>query len=385
MNKEYTISPGWKAFTYIVAITMVTGGIYLFVSAKPAENANDQLIGGVCWLLAGFTVYYSIRKKVTITPDSIINQGTFTRNELLKANIKGYKIEKDNLVIIAKTGKPIYISSYTTLKGDDEMLEWAAHFENIEAKEYQNDYDAMLHDEAIGNSPKERKLNVASAKKLSAYANWIAIGLAMWLLVYPYPYRYAVTTGLTYPPLVICLFYVKRDIMTFNSQQGEGSVYPSLSLALLATPLGLTLRVLRDWDLLSYTAIILPAFIIAAILGAIFLSALNGANIKTHSNVFTRFNIALFILLYSITATITINCEFDNSDALVYKTTVTDKRYTTGKNAAHYITIDKGGPLQQPTEITIGKSFYEAVHVNETIKLNAKPGLLHIPWFYVSQ
>jgi len=386
LNKEYTIGLRRKVLMYIISVAILAAGVYLYASAGPADKTLHAVVAALLWLLAVYLLCYYTRKKVTITRTHIIFQGAFTRNELLKSDIEGYKIDKDNLIFVANPpGKMLYISRCNTLVNYAELLEFAANFKNIDAKQYQNEFDTMLHDNAIGSTPKERKQNVEATKKRCTIINYAGIGVAVYEFVSVDLFRYALIAGLVFPLLVMCLFYAKRSIITFNSYTGEGSVYPNLTNALIAPVLGMLLKAILGWDLLSYTAIIWPAIAIAIVLLVLFIFILNDANIKTRSNQVTLAHIAFFIFLYSTIATININCEFDNSDALVYKTTVTDKRYTTGKNAAHYITIDKGGPLQQPTEITIGKSFYEAVHVNETIKLNAKPGLLHIPWFYVSQ
>ena len=248
----------------------------------------------------------------------------------------------------------------------------------------------MLHNEAIGDTPKERKLNLAQAKKLSTYANYTGIAIAIWVFAYPQPYKYAVIAGLVYPLLVIYLFYVKRDIMTFDSDiagsdGGKESVYPKLTSALIATPLALLMRDIYDWDLLGYMDIFLPALVIAVVLGAVFVFILNDANIKTRSNGFTKINIGFFVLLYSGAATVTTNCTFDNARPQVFKSTILDKRFTTCKHTAYYLTIDKWGPKPKLNEVTVDKAFYNSVSTGQVVKVNAKPGLLRIPWFYVDQ
>ncbi|QEC78247.1 hypothetical protein [Mucilaginibacter ginsenosidivorax] len=386
MNKEYTIGLRRKLLMFIVSVAILATGVYLYASAAPADKTLHAVVAMLLCLLAVYLLCYYIRKKVTITQTHIIFQGALTRTELLKSDIGGYKIDKDNLIFVARPpGKMLYISRCNALVNYAELLEFAANFKNIDAKHYQNEFDTMLHDEAIGSTPKERKQKIQAAKKLCTVINYAGIGVAIYEFVSVDVFRYALIAGLVFPLLVICLFYAKRNLLTFNSYTGEGSAYPNLTNALIAPVLGMLLKAIKGWHILSYTVIIWPAVAIAIVLLMLFIFILNDANIKTRSNQVSLAHIVFFIFLYSTIATININCEFDNSDALVYKTTVIDKRYTTGKNAAQYITIDKCGPLQQPTEITIGKSFYEAVHLNETIRLHAKPGLLHIPWFYVSQ
>jgi hypothetical protein len=391
LNKEYPIGTGWKIFIYIIIAATFAGGIYLYTTVPPTDKSFHFLVGSLLVSWAVYLVVYVKRKKVIITPHSIINQGVFTNRELLKTEINGYKIVKDNLILeIDKPAKSLYISNYTALVNGGEILAWATQFKDIFAKRYQNEFDTMLHDEAIGNTPKERKLNIARAKKLSAYANYTGIAIAIWVFAYPYPYKYAAIAGLVYPLLVICLFYIKRDIMTFDSDisgsnGGKESVYPKLTSALIAIPLALLFRDLVDWELLSYMAILLPALVIAVVLCAVFVFILNDANIKTRSNKFTKINIAFFVLLYSGVATVATNCAFDNARPRVYKTTILDKRYTTGKHTAYYLTIDKWGQKPKLDEVTVDKAFYNRVSTGQVVTVNAKPGLLWIPWFYVDQ
>jgi hypothetical protein len=390
LNKEYPITPRWKIIIYITIAVTFAGGIYLSTT-QPKDKLQLFSVAALLFILTVYMVAYVKRKKVIITPHSIINQAVFTNKELLKTEINGYKIEKDNLILeVDKPAKLLYISNYTTLVNSGEILAWAFQFKDIFAKKYQNEFDAMLHDEAIGNTPKERKLNIARAKKLSACANYIGIAIAIWVIAYPRPYKYAMVSGLVYPLLVIGLFYAKREIMTFGSElsgsgSGKESVYPNLTRALIAIPFALLLRVIYDWDLLSYMAIFLPALVIAVVLFVVFVFILNDANNKTRNNEFTKFNIVCFVLLYSGVATVTTNCEFDNAPDRIYKTTILDKRYTTGKHSAYYLTIDKWGAKQNSDEITVDKDFYNRVSTGQTVKVNTKPGLLQIPWFYVDQ
>ncbi|WP_295714111.1 hypothetical protein [Mucilaginibacter sp.] len=391
MNREYPISPGWKIVVYITIAAAFAGGIYLYTTVPPTDKLLHFLVATFLVSWAVYLGVYVKRKRVIITPNSIIDQAVFTSKELQKTEINGYKIVKDNLIFeVDKPAKSLYISNYTTLVNSGEILVWASQFKVIFAKKYQNEFDAMLHDEAIGSTPKERKLNIARAKKLSVCANYIGIAIAIWVFAYPHPYKYAMVSGLVYPLLVIGLFYAKRDIMIFGSDisgssGGKESVYPNLTSALIAAPFALLFRVIYDWDLLSYMAIFLPALVIAVVLCVVFVFILNDANIKTRSNEFTKFNIVCFVLLYSGVATITTNCEFDNAPARIYKTTILDKRYTTGKHSAYYLTIDKWGAKQKSDEITVSRDFYNRVSTGQAVKVNTMPGLLRIPWFYVDQ
>src|SRR5476651_209119 len=116
LNKEYTINLRRKLLMYILAIAIIAAGVYLYVSAASADTTLLAAVALALGLVAVYMLCYYARKKVTITGTQIIFQGAFTRNELLKSDIEGYKIDKDNLIFVAQPpGKILYISRCNTL------------------------------------------------------------------------------------------------------------------------------------------------------------------------------------------------------------------------------------------------------------------------------
>ena len=123
MNKEYPIGPGWKIVIYITIAATFARGIYLYTTAPPTDKLLHFLVATLLLSWAVYLVVYVKRKRVIITPHSIINQEVFTNRELLKTGINGYKIVKDNLILeVDKPTKSQYINNYTTLVNGSEIL-----------------------------------------------------------------------------------------------------------------------------------------------------------------------------------------------------------------------------------------------------------------------
>jgi hypothetical protein len=80
-----------------------------------------------------------------------------------------------------------------------------------------------------------------------------------------------------------------------------------------------------------------------------------------------------------------LNCVFDQSVPKVYQTTVYNKRVNHGKSTTYYLTLNPWGNGTMPEDISVGRRQYNSNQIGDTISVATKPGLLHIPWFYLSQ
>jgi hypothetical protein len=88
---------------------------------------------------------------------------------------------------------------------------------------------------------------------------------------------------------------------------------------------------------------------------------------------------------YGYMGTLEMNCAFDHSSPEIYNVTVLDHHIRHGRTTSHYLLLSPWGPMQEAQEMDVRTSLYNATSVGDTLSVNFKAGLFHIPWFVVTK
>lgn len=387
MHQEFTISKGWKTSIYLFVFGAFIGAVYLFYIAGHSKNLWLCICGGSFALL--FAVYYFLYLKnaQTIISNYGIAQVTATgkKKEIAIADIAGYKIEQSRIYLKNKAGKNLLtIPDYTYLGNKEALIAWiVGNFKDLDQQEFNDDLQEILDDPEVGVSENDRMDNLKQAKTICSWLNNISFALAFWLFLYPHPYDLAVLIALLYPLVTMVVQYRFRKV-TIYSDGEKNSAYPSLSTALLMPTMGLMLRAIVDFDLLKWPDCLMTIGMIAVVLSVIF--AVIWKNMLSSSKKSSKGlgTIMLFVLAYSYSSFMMVNCNFDYSKSTLYPAKVISREVTHGKHDAYYLTLNPWGPRTKAEEITVSKSLYNTVNVGDTVQVYVKKGTLKVPWFFVS-
>jgi hypothetical protein len=116
MEREYTISTGWKIFMIIiVAIFLIGFSMFLFSMGEGKSNTPLIFLLPLAVLLLGiWIIAQQIRKKVIITDQSIIRINAFTTREIAIKDIKGCRVAQKVIVIVplSPNDSKIVINNY---------------------------------------------------------------------------------------------------------------------------------------------------------------------------------------------------------------------------------------------------------------------------------
>jgi hypothetical protein len=80
-----------------------------------------------------------------------------------------------------------------------------------------------------------------------------------------------------------------------------------------------------------------------------------------------------------------INCALDAHKPSVFTATVLDRQIVHGRSRTYLLDLSPWGPRSDEQQVEVSPEFYHNVADGDTVKVNFKPGLLLIPWYYLSK
>jgi hypothetical protein len=389
MDLEFRISKGWRVFAYIFLPILGLLFIYLgLISFIEPSSTTSKIVfpiiclGGLVLLYFGFLDIH--RTKITITKDRILKTGALKTKELLLTDAKGYIVENKQTVILPEysVDNKIKISEYMESRGEIDI--WLKeNLVNLDEKEIEAEEQQILIDEELGGSKDERLLKLEKARKVCRIVNGGATILMLWVMIKPEPYELVISIAILYPLLVLVVLYLFKGFIRLDEKQK--TAYPNLSSALVLPALGLALRALLDFNLLSYKPIWIPIIIVTGILSFVFITVMKRFLEKEENRMSKVFYIIGFMAVYSYGAVVLSNCLYDNSTTIVYTSEVLDKHTSGSKHTSYYLTLRSWGPVNENEDTDVGSRFYIAVEKGDIVSVYLKKGRLGIPWYYVGR
>lgn len=391
--KEYKMAKVWAIFMYIVAPLMIA--LFTFILFLPLmPGMENEITPTAYWFvfpvsLAMISVMViglidTYKGKFVIEKGRVYSEGVFSRRELLFHEIKGYRLA-DKYIFIEPTNenkKRIKISTY--FGKTNEIIQWL-QFNSIDLDKFQVEKEVqdILNNQEFGINKQEREAKLNEALKTAKIVNWIGAGIAVWTILFPKPYEYAIVASIAFP--IVCLFIVRyyKGLMRIDSRKDSG--YPSLFGAIFGSSIGLLLRCILDFNIFDYTNVWLPSVVILLIFLTI-LCVRNNEFVNENSKInYSIFFLTLFIYGYSYSTVVTLNCIYDTSEPIVYDATVLSKRINSGKTTTYYLELTPWGPSKQIEEISVSKDLYNSVNRSSEVNIYFLKGRFDIPWFEVTE
>lgn len=230
---------------------------------------------------------------------------------------------------------------------------------------------------------KQKKSYKVVTHKLD-WLEWIAIGLSLWFMFYPHPYKALFTVVLLLPILGLIINGISRpslaSLITITKKEDDIDVADFIDFPAIA----ISFRVLIDYEYESFFSIIkvgTVGFIICLVLLSLTHKRIDHGNKD-------RFWMSLLIIaniaLYSYAATYGINCVYDTSEAKIYHTKVLGKSISRGRRSTtYYLRVKPWGTHREAEKISVALSQYSATSIGQTVNIDYKKGLLGIPWYFI--
>jgi hypothetical protein len=188
---------------------------------------------------------------------------------------------------------------------------------------------------------------------------------------------------LLYPLVGIILIIASKGLIKLIS--ARRSAFGSLIAGLYTSTIAIAIALISDYDFIDYGDLWVPLIIIALIIGIILWKY--GYD-RSENAVKAQIIILIFIaIFYACPLTMFINCKLDLSAPKVYNSKIL-KRYiyhNNGRAYYHVVVSTLDYTNLSSKDLHINQDLYDRVESMQVVHVDVKPGLLHIPWFYINE
>jgi DNA-directed RNA polymerase subunit RPC12/RpoP len=218
-------------------------------------------------------------------------------------------------------------------------------------------------------------------KNFTAPLNIVGIASTIWTFFFPIPYNIVIVACALVPVASILLMWFFKGLIDFETKRRR-SEEPSMTLALVGPPTALTWRALNDFHILAFDRLWIPAIVVSVIFSV--LLYVFSADIK-RKPAYVLVTL-IFGLMYGFGVITEANCLPDKSMPRVYTATVLGKRISYGsRSRSYYIKVTPWGPRTERHEISLRRTAFERINVNDQLNMSVKDGVLGIPWFIMQR
>jgi hypothetical protein len=383
MEQKYTISTGWKIFYGLLAIGMLVFAIFLTTIDNPGISQAILLFPLLITAGSILIIVNLVKRKVVINDHSILCVNVFLRRELEFAAIAGCRMGSKAILLqpINAGDRRIVIGNYTDLERSEELAGWIRdHFKDLDSIDLRKGQGELLQDSRLGSTEADRQKMLKKCKDVALAYNILGAGLGISLLFFNGKPSIIVLLAIPIAGVVIMLF--SKGIIKFVSDS-KRSPYPYIAPGAAISGFALLIKSLYDYTLFRFDHLWAPAFIISGSLFVLFY--IPGINRSVKPVWGQAVFMAVLALLYGFGSVRQVNCAFDNSRQVIYDAIVLSHRVYRGKRTSHYLTLTPWGPRANEQEEEVNKRVYNHVAIGDTVEVNFRQGLLHIPWFIVEE
>jgi DNA-directed RNA polymerase subunit RPC12/RpoP len=221
--------------------------------------------------------------------------------------------------------------------------------------------------------------STANPNSLTRPLNIIGAVAAAWAISFPFPYAVVISVCAVIPAVAIVLMAYLKGRIDFETGKRKSDI-PDLTFSIAAPPAALAFRALYDFRIFTFDAVWLPVSLVSVLFTLLIFTLSADVKRKPLHLLVTL----LFGFMYAYGVVVEANCMNDRSRPRIYVAKVLDKRISySSKSHSYYIRVGPWGPRTADGEISIRKSEFERIRVNDEITIGLKEGSLNIPWFFI--
>lgn len=338
--------------------------------------------GAVVVALLGCCLFALFRDRIEVHPDRLRKVGFFKTSVLPLADIRGYRILSARygriLLLLPKTPGHRKMKIELILERQKEFLEWLKeNMTDLDAADYRDELAEVLANEELGETPEQRLDLLHRARKWANILNGLGFAVMLWVLVKPEPYEYALWSAIILP--LAALVFIRRFHGALRFDGDRKNACPNAGVAFVMPCIALALRVLLDFNILSWNTFWLPFAAVSTSVYALVLLSAREVRRKRGTLVLPVF----FCALYGYVTVISLNGILDYSAPTVYRAQVVGKRISGGRHTSHYLNLSPWGPRTAREEVDVGSRLYDSRRVGDSVDIVVKQGRLGIPWFFI--
>jgi TPR repeat protein len=380
--RTYRISNGWRAVGFGCGALFLIFALGAFIGAilDPGPTATATAIIaaiGVAFGLAGTAAIADTKMyRIVLTDDAIERIGLFRRRKLMRDEIQGRRVRREQygpptLVLVPAAGKSLKL--YGSLKRDATFNGWIDPIPDLDAEEERKTFEEVRADERLGGTPEERLATIVRTGKIARIFNFGGYAVCLWAMFYPRPYLLAV--GL------IALLPIVSVALTAARPAAYGSRRNEIVAPLIFPGMVLALRALFDVHLIDIWASLWATWALgvalAAALCAIYRVPLRRA---WYGGIYL-----LATVTYAYGTIALGDVLLERSLPQVVATEVLDKSISTGKHTEWRLELAPWGPVKDAERVAVSRDLYQAVVYGERVCVSLFPGAFRLRWFIVTR
>jgi hypothetical protein len=335
-------------------------------------------------LLAFFGFAEALRSKLIITDDFITLEGAFRTRSLHFEDIKGYRNTDKTIILFPETRdkKKIEITTYF---GRYYWIEqWiTSYFVDLDLDDKADEEEQILQNEEFGATVEIREARFVLAKKTARVFNIIGTLSFAWTTFLPTPYAASVVLAMILPVIGMIVIYLFRGLIKLNEK--NNSPYPTLAYGILLPVIGICLRAVLDFDLITDENIWVTSASAGVCLVMLLYYGSKELGFRKGEEIFMTIFSAVMFFWFSYSSYVITNCQFDLSQPKIFKSTVIEKSTSTGSMTTYYLILKPWGPKKDNDRVSVTKELYNAIQMNEQVNVFLKKGLLDTKWFYIEK
>ena len=325
-------------------------------------------------------IFNTFSRKIMLYDDRIAYTNFFKTREIFTTDIRGYRVNNKVLTIESKSteNKPLRIGNYIDFRDSFALVEWLKNnFKDVDTEDLKEQKEQLLRDTSLGVSEQDRQLKLDAARKLAIGYNILGVVIAVMVMIY-HDNVFVTILAVTYPVAGVVIMKVNR-LIKFVSDR-KRSMYPFIMIGVMV-PSMIMFFEFTSTNILAAQNFWLP-FLAATLILAFFL-CVTGINESIGGIAGQIVLIAVISIFYGLGSVVKINCVFDHSPDKEYKASVLGHHISRGKHTSYILYLSTWGPCNVQKQIDVGSKMYNEVNPGDSVKIDLKPGLLHIPWFVV--
>lgn len=379
MQQEYTYSRGFRIVFICLgtffALMPLLAIFSLIVNGWP-EAMVDIVTGLISIALPVAVVIYCISQflSVVYTDNDGIRYQSFLRTRaLLWQEVKGYRKTPAGLVIVSGVKGKGNVRVSAQRRNYKEIAEWVT-------KRYPDLTIVVAQIEVVAEyeTTDELKHKLKKARYAAITLNSIAfVAAVLSIFFYDFMTWLPLVLMAIIPAILVALEYHKGLIVIVG---GKEESCPSFTWALLFCAAGLFKVAVPIYNLML-PAIWKGAFVITALFTLLLFFCIRHWKGTIGKKIFGVFVYVFFITVISFESIVFVNTFFDNSTPQLFETTIVDKRISKRRSTSYFLVVRQWGPVESPVSISVGKRKYEAIAINDVVKMALYRGALEMPWY----
>lgn len=383
----YRLSIGSRIVFGLLSVGALAAGAYLVtIHSDPGIATLIRQLVGLLFVVAGLGGFLAIaRFRLTIDEGTLTMNGLYTSRTIDLHEIDGYREGSRKEFSLVRKGGGRSITLPFGMEKRDEAIAWfKQRYEDVDQREHDLQEKALLEDERFGRTRKERKSRLKQANRLESYGMIAGFVLLFWAIFYPRPFGLMMWIELAAPWLGVLATARFAGMMRFS--MGKRIPYPSMTILMLLPLIGGLIAVPGAYKVYSFPhgawkMLIAGGLLTTIVVVALCYKAIAGEKRK----LLVSFCILVLSAPYCWSLQLFGNCYYDRTVPVVVKVSVEGKRISSGKSRSYYLRLSPWGKYSSGKEVTVDRSFYEAVENGDSLRINWQGGRLGIPWYWLQK